>query len=121
MIRTPIAVLVSATLGLFLFTATYAQDPLKTGTKTTVLNFENEKVRVLNLDSKPGDKEPIHQHPDMVVIYMTTGSYTSTGLDGKSSVVNVKAGDTVFKKAFTHSVENTGNTEVKAILVEFKQ
>ena len=57
--------------------------------------------------------------PIWLFYYVTTGSYTSTAPDGKSSVVNVKAGDTVFKKAFTHSVENTGNTEVEAILVEF--
>ncbi len=102
----------------------YAQDPLKTGTKTIVLKLENEKVRVLirvlDWDSKPGDKDtdPI-SIPIWLFYYVTTGSYTSTAPDGKSSVVNVKAGDTVFKKAFTHSVENTGNTEVEAILVEF--
>ena len=36
--------------------------------------FENEKVRVLEVTIKPGEKEPFHEHPLFSVMSITRGA-----------------------------------------------
>ena len=39
--------------------------------------------------------------------------------DGDSSESLVTSGETLYREALTHSIENIGDTEVHALLVEF--
>jgi quercetin dioxygenase-like cupin family protein len=71
--------------------------------------------------SKPGDKEPMHAHPDILIYVIQGGKLKSTTPDGKSQVVEYKTGDVVWRPALTHSIENVGTTKLKALLVEVKK
>lgn len=117
--------LLSVLLGLLVFfgsmTPARAQDPLELRPDTYSLKLENERVRVYEWIFKPGDKEPIHTHPEMVTYYLTDGKVRHYGPDGKVLRERAcKAGDTFWSEPMKHATENIGTTEVHAIIVEFK-
>ncbi len=98
-----------------------AQDPLKLRPDTYSLKLENERVRVYEWIFKPGDKEPMHTHPEMVTYYLTDGKVRTYGPDGKIlRERESKAGDTFWSAPMKHMTENIGTTEIHAIIVELK-
>lgn len=117
--------LLSMLLGLLGFvwsmTPARAQDPVKLMPDKLSVKLENERVRVLEWTFKPGDKEPIHTHPEMVVYYLAGGKVRAYGPDGKVlRERETKAGDTFWMKPEKHALENIGTTIIHAIIVEFK-
>ena len=98
-----------------------AQDPLKVAPNAFKERLNNAQVNVLEYMSKPGDKEPMHSHPDILIYVIQGGKLKSTTPDGKSQVVEYKTGDVVWRPALNHSIENVGTTELKALLVEVKK
>ncbi len=98
-----------------------AQDPLKLRPDTYSLKLENERVRVYEWIFKPGDKEPMHTHPEMVTYYLTDGKVRVYGPDGRVlRERETKAGDTFWSAPMKHMTENIGTSEIHAIIVEFK-
>ncbi len=98
-----------------------AQNPVKVAPNAFKEKLDNAQVNVLEYMSKPGDKEPMHSHPDILIYVIHGGKLKSTTPDGKSRVVEYKTGDVIWRAALTHSIENVGTTEVKALLVEVKK
>src|SRR6185295_16130373 len=98
-----------------------AQDAEKATPKVVKLKLENERVRVLEALSNPGDKELMHSHPANVVYIIEGGKLRITTPDGKTSEVEFKAGDTLWREPVTHKAENIGTTRFHAIIVELKQ
>jgi hypothetical protein len=98
-----------------------AQDPLKVNPKVVKLKFENERVRVLEALSNPGDKELMHSHPANVVYVIEGGKLRITTADGKSNEVEFKTGDTLWREPVTHAAENIGTTPFHAIIFELKK
>lgn len=45
----------------------FAQDPVKLKPDTYKVILNNDKVRVLDIRLKAGDKSPMHSHPDLVL------------------------------------------------------
>ena len=84
------------------------------------LKFENERVRVLELRLKPGEREAQHAHPQYVLYALTDYQVRNTNADGTSRVFERKAGDIVWGEPVTHGGENIGTTEVRALIVELK-
>ena len=107
----------------FVFTAqsACAQDPLKVAPKAFKQKLDNAHVNVLQYMSKPGEKEPMHSHPDILIYVIKGGKLKSTTPDGKSQVIEYKTGDVIWRSALTHAIENVGTTEVEALLVEVKK
>ena len=97
-----------------------AQDPVKAAPQSFKERLNNDKVRVLEYASKPGEKEAMHSHPDILLYVIQGGKLKSTTADGKSKEVDYKTGDLVWREALTHSGENVGSTELKALLIEVK-
>ena len=86
------------------------------------LLLENERVRVLDLCLKPGEKAPMHNHPHDHVIYVMTNSKAKlTFPDGKSSVFDLKAGQALWLEAGSHATENVGTSEGHNLVVEVKK
>lgn len=98
-----------------------AQDAEKATPKVVKLKLENERVRVLEALSNPGDKENMHSHPANIVYVIEGGKLRITTSDGKTSEVEFKAGDTIWREPVTHAAENIGTTRFHAIIVELKQ
>jgi beta-alanine degradation protein BauB len=81
---------------------------------------ENEKVRVTELVSKPGDVAKMHSHPDHVV-YVVKGGMASLTSGGKTQELELKAGTATFFNATQHEMKNIGSTTLELIIVELKK
>ena len=101
--------------------AAKAQDPAKVDSEHYKVLLDNEYVRVLDVRLKPGEKTPIHSHPNLVVYSLTGGTIKSTTADGKATTVTTKAGQVGWRNAQTHTSENVGKTEIHALGIELKK
>jgi quercetin dioxygenase-like cupin family protein len=82
--------------------------------------LENERVRVLDVTFKPGEKAPLHHHPDHVV-YVRSGGKLKLKIEGKTDVLTMEKGKTLFLQEQSHEVENIGQTTVDLLVVELKK
>ena len=89
--------------------------------KVVKVKLENDRVRVLDFVSDPGDKEDWHFHPAFVVYIVTGGTLRITSPDGKSIDDEFESGEIRFREARTHTTENIGKTQLHAIIVELKE
>ena len=97
-----------------------AQDPVKVAPKNVKVLFENNRVRVIEVHLKPGEKIPSHSHPAHVTFSLSTsrGKYTTS--DGEVTVGDFKPNEVSWSEPIIHSSENVGTTEIHAIGVELK-
>ncbi len=111
----------AATLSLLLgAVAALAQDPVKLDPARNKLVLENDRVRVYEVKNPPGGTLEMHSHPAHVVYFLEPGKAKFTTADGKVTEVDFKAGEARWSEPVTHSVKNTGNTPLRAIVVELK-
>jgi quercetin dioxygenase-like cupin family protein len=104
----------------FSMRAVTAQDLAKVSPDAKVL-FENDRVRVLEVQHQPGGKEPMHSHPAYVAYSFTNATAKTTFPDGKTAVKDRKAGSVTWGEPVTHSVENVGTTEFHMLVIELKK
>ncbi len=97
------------------------QDPVKVAPHIYRVLFENDRVRVLDVRMQPGAKSPMHSHPAVVAYLLAGGKLrVTTYPDGKTTVLESKAGSVLWLEPQTHSVENIGSTETKDVVIELK-
>lgn len=108
-------------VAVLLGSSAFSQDALKVAPDMHKLLLENDEVRVYEVFAKPGQKIASHSHPDHVVYFLTPGKATFVGADGKSVSLEFKAGQATFVKATTHTVENTGTADFRAVIVEMTE
>ena len=82
--------------------------------------IENEEVRVLEHHVPPGGREPMHHHPRRVTHSVSNYTVKTTFPDGSHLVRTLKAGETKWRPAEDHAIENIGTTELVNIVVEMK-
>jgi hypothetical protein len=97
-----------------------AQDPVKVAPTHYKTLFENADVRILQVDYAAGSKSVMHQHPDSMVVSLSASKVRFATPDGKSQDSDMPSDSAMYTPAGTHSSENFGTTQVKAVLVEFK-
>src|SRR5918999_3932337 len=97
-----------------------AQDPVKVDANHYKVEFENESVRVLRVKIGPGEKSIMHQHPNAVAIFQSSGKGKFTFPDGKTEERDIVAGQAIWTPATTHQPENIGSSAFEVILVELK-
>jgi quercetin dioxygenase-like cupin family protein len=96
-------------------------DPVKVDPKEYKVMFENEQVRVLDVKIGGGKTAPMHEHGlNRVVAYLTDQKIRVTAEDGKSDVVEHKAGDVAFAGPAKHKEENLNPTPFEVMVVELK-
>jgi quercetin dioxygenase-like cupin family protein len=98
-----------------------AQDPVKVAPKMNKVLVDNDHVRVLDVRIKPGEKMPMHSHPDNVLYVLKGGTSKSTDPKGKVTTRTSKDGECLFRKAETHEVTNSSNTELHVLNIELKR
>ncbi len=81
------------------------------GQSTTKVLFENDKFRVVETRSKPGQKNEMKARQDRVIYSFNAGKSRIHYPDGKTENVSFKAGEVRFRKADKAQSENTGKTE----------
>jgi quercetin dioxygenase-like cupin family protein len=83
--------------------------------------FENDRVRISEIDFDPGEAIPMHHHAYGHSVYiLEAGQLTITKPDGSSSVVDAKAGDVMWMGIEDHAARNTGPTRLRGLVTEIK-
>ena len=99
-----------------------SKDVMKTASKAYKLLMENDKVRVMEISLRPGEKAPMHDHPSGHVVYVVRDArFKLTSPDGKATEVDLKAGQTLWMEAGSHATENVGATDGHNLVVEIKK
>ena len=106
---------------LMAMSALFAQDLAKIDPQQCKVVLENDRVRVLKLVYKVGEKVPLHSHPAVVVIYMTPCKSSFQATDQESGEHDLAAGTVRWSNGITHTNENTGKTDCEVMLVELKK
>ena len=86
----------------------------------TKVVLENDRVRVTEVRTKPGEKMPMHSHPSYLIYSVTPGRYQFTTPDGRTEIVEYDEGQTAWREPETHEVENIGTNETRTLVVDFK-
>jgi quercetin dioxygenase-like cupin family protein len=97
-----------------------AQDPTKVEPKHYRLQFENDRVQVVNVHYGPHEKSEMHDHPGGVVVVITGGHLKFTDQNGKVTEVFAKSGEARWFPPFKHKVENLGDEPYNAVYIGIK-
>jgi beta-alanine degradation protein BauB len=99
----------------------FCQDPVRVASKNVKVVFENDRVRVLEVRIKPGEKLPMHSHPPHLTYTLShfKGKYVAP--DGEATMGEGKASAWSWTEAITHASENVGTTEIHALAIELKE
>jgi beta-alanine degradation protein BauB len=97
-----------------------ADDPTVTdGDKYRVV-LENERVRVLRYQDKPGDKTHPHHHVEFVLYALSPFRRRLIFADGSVRERDFSPGDAIWMPDQIHTGENIGTTDTDVIIVENK-
>jgi quercetin dioxygenase-like cupin family protein len=96
------------------------RDPAVVAKDVYKLILENDRVRVFDVQFKPGQRAEMHDHPDHVVFIVDDATMRLTGPDGKSQDVPLKGGQAIFLPAGPHAAENIGKKLAHNIVIELK-
>lgn len=99
----------------------FAQDAILTDGDKYRAILENDCVRVLDYQDKPGEKTRQHRHPAFVLYALGPFKRTVTLPDGKVLRREFKAGDVLWSDEQTHIGENVGDTPTHVVIVELKK
>lgn len=98
-----------------------AQDPVTLEPNSYKVLLENDQVRVIDYHLAKGQKEPLHSHATPAVVYwFTDAKLLNTLPDGKTKNLSGTAGEAIWRGPATHTTENVGDAEVRALVVECK-
>jgi len=75
---------------------------------------------VLEYSAGPGEKTPMHSHPDYVTYSLEGGKTKFSYPNGKTAEVESKTGGVVWHEAETHAGEVTGGAGIRVLIVELK-
>ena len=104
-----------------LATAALAQDPVEVAPDHYKVLLEDERVRVLEFKDQPGDRIPLHSHPDYLVYFVEPMKRRFGSADGKTVDAEAAAGEARALKAVTHTEENIGDVGAHVLIIEFKE
>ncbi len=102
-------ILVAAMLGVAVgsgVTMSYAQsrvlDPAVVAPHIFEVVLENESVRVLRVTDRNGETQPLHSHPERVIVHLSPCAWIVEEDDGEVRMESHKFGDVYWAQALTH-------------------
>ena len=81
-------------------------DPVKVAPHIYELKFENDRVRVIRQILRRGDTQPLHAHPDRLLVYLQTCAWMEDDGQGGKRMQEYKYGDVAWADAETHGGAN---------------
>ena len=93
-------------------------DPIEVSPDIYRLLFENDHVRVLEMNLKAGQTDETHSHPAETVYFITGGKAKIRLPDGQTVEAELPDGHVMWNEAWTHRFENVGGSDIRAIIVE---
>jgi hypothetical protein len=101
-----------------------AQDAVQSQPQNYRVVLENERVRVLEYNGRPGMGvcgDGMHSHPPHVTVLLSAGKVRIKTPDGKVEVHNdIPVGAVFWGNAEKHEVENIGGSNIRMLLIELK-
>ena len=79
--------------------------------------FTNEHLRVVEMSLPAGEKDNEHSHPNETV-YFIKGGKVRIYVGEDSMEADIPDGHVMYHEAWTHTVENIGDTDIHAIIYE---
>jgi quercetin dioxygenase-like cupin family protein len=95
-------------------------DPVKVDPKHYKVEFENDRIRVVRISYRPGEKSVMHSHPESVGVFLTDAHAKFTYPDGTTEDITAKKGEVLHMDAFTHLPESSSKEPFELIQVELK-
>ncbi len=81
-------------------------DPIKIAPHIYELKFENDRIRVIEQILRRGDTQPLHAHPDRLLVYLQTCAWIEDDGHGSKRMQKFKYGDVAWAAAETHGGSN---------------
>jgi hypothetical protein len=100
-----------------------AQDAAKVQPRSYKVALENDRLRVLEFNRRPGMGicgEGMHSHPAHLTVALSAAKARVTLPGGKVILAENKLGDVFWSEAETHEVENISGHDVRALIIELK-
>lgn len=97
---------------------THAQDMAKVAPTMVKVVLDNDRVRVLDVQVKAGEKLPMHSHPANIVVPMNSAKVKTTLADGKVMEAEFKVGEPRYGEAVTHG--NEALSDLHVLVIELK-
>jgi len=101
-----------------------AQDAVQSQPQNYRVVLENDRVRVLEYNGRPGMGvcgDGMHSHPPHVTVLLSTGKVRIKTPDGKVEVhSDIPVGAVFWSNAETHEVENISGSNIRSLLIELK-
>ena len=95
-------------------------DPVTASPNNYKLLFEYEAYRVLEMSLKAGEKDNQHSHTSEIAYFINGSSLKIHLPDGQTVEADIPDGHVMAHEPWTHTVENTGTKDLKAIIFETK-
>lgn len=108
---------------LLLAPAAGAQDATRVQPRAYRVAFENEKLRVLEFNARPGMGvcgTGMHSHPAHLTVALSAARVRVKLPDGRTVVGENKPGDVFWSEAETHETENIAGQDMRALIIELK-
>ena len=101
-----------------------AQDATKVQPQSYRVALENDKLRVLDYNSRPGMGvcgNGMHSHPAHLTVVVSGGSVRIKTPDGQMvERHDVPVGTVFWSEAETHNVENISGSNMRSLIIELK-
>ncbi|MEP7015822.1 MAG: cytoplasmic protein [Verrucomicrobiota bacterium] len=95
-------------------------DPVKLAPRMYRVLLDNHQVRVLDVRLRPGQKTPMHSHPDYIIYALEGGTARFFDEKGKATTMHVRPGKCVWREDETHAVQNIGKHTIHVLNIEVK-
>ena len=82
--------------------------------------LENDRVRVLEVRMAPGGSSAMHSHPDCVVVSIKGSNNRFSGPGVDPIEMEIPDASAIFMEGMDHAVENIGDGEAHAFIIELK-
>ncbi len=115
--------LLAALPALALMDSASAQDAAKVQPQAYRVALDNDKVRVLEYNSRPGMGvcgTGMHSHPPHLTVTLTSAKLHLRTPDGKARDVEMPQGTVFWSEAETHETENIAGANIRCLLIELK-
>ena len=93
-------------------------DPVEVSPNEYKTVLEEDGVRVVEMVLPPGVSDTEHSHPTETVYFITGGKARIHLPDGSADELDIPDGMAMRHPAWTHRVENIGDTEIRAVIFE---
>lgn len=115
--------LLIAVPGMLLVDTAGAQDAARVQARAYRVVLENDRLRVVEFNSKPGMGicgTGMHSHPPHLTVALSPAKVRVKLPDGKTFEPENKLGDVFWTGAETHETENLTGHNVRALIIELK-